>query len=314
MIPIGTYYIPQSREERELQFSAEMTQHQFEALECKLDESLIVTQLHSLDYLNRIRLSSGCSQTEVKKRLLNSWNTERLLRFTNNSFSGNSLSFAIQWAFPQIYYSAFSSILAYFEVVGFTERKHTTVIRKFGMLLDEGKYPSAISFYASGGKGNIQLHNINHTPGHEPIRFVSSDSDSVNNQICGFLRATRKIDLDNKKPDIKIRKKSGEGYKINFNSDDWEYVSTKFGFTGLLSLLYRKRLKSNYRDIDTFLSEHLDAKILFTAIVNVINMLNLIHETFIMKGIGVTRYNQIIDDIDYDFVQERKRKIVEILR
>ena len=37
MIPIGTYYIPQSREEKELKFSAEMTQHQLEALECKLD-------------------------------------------------------------------------------------------------------------------------------------------------------------------------------------------------------------------------------------------------------------------------------------
>lgn len=313
MIRIGTYYIPQSREEKELQFSAEMTQHQFEALEYILDESNIVSQLNSLDYLNNLRLSRGCDYSEVKKRLINSWNTERILRFTNDSYSGNSLSFAIQWAFPQIYYSAFSSMLAYFNVVGFTERKHTTVIRKFGMLLDEGKYPPAISFYSSGGKDNIQFHNITHTPGQDSIRFVRSDSNSVNNQICGFLRSTRKIDLDNKKSNIKIRKKSGKGFKSNFNRDDWEYVSQKLGFTNLLSLLYRKRLKSNYRDIDTFLSEHLDATILFASIVKVINIFNLIHEMFIMKGIGITRYNQILNDIDYSFVQERKSTIERII-
>lgn len=42
-------------------------------------------------------------------------------------------------------------------------------------------------------------------------------------------------------------------------------------------------------------------------------MFNLIHETFIWKGIGASRYNQIIENVDYDFVEERQRKIEKIL-
>lgn len=313
MIPTNTLYIPQSREEKELQFSAEMTQYQFEAIKCKLEEPTILTQLKNLDYINNIRMSHTCDYSDVEKWLKNSWNTERLLRFTRDSFTGNSLSFSIQWAFPQIYYSTFSSILAYFRVVGYTERSHTAVIRKFGIQIDEGKYPTAISFRAFGGKNNINFNDINLTPGYDPIRFVCSDPNSVDNQICQFLRATRKIDLKNKKSDIKINRSNGRGYKKNFNYDDWEVVSNRLGYTSLLSLLYRKRIKSNYRDIDTFLSEHLDAATLFNSIVYVVNIINLIHETFIIKGIDRIRYQQMLNRIDYDFVRERYRIIDSIL-
>jgi len=313
MSPLNVLYIPQSREEKELQFSAEMTQYQFEAIECKLEEPTVLTQLGNLDYLNNIQMSNSCDILDVEKWLKNSWNTERLLRFTRDSFTGNSLSFSIQWAFPQLYYSVFSSILAYYRVVGFTERSHSSVIRKFGMLTNEVKYPVAISFRAFGGKNNIIFTDTNLTPGYEAIRFVSTDPDSVNNQICQFLRSTRKIDLANKKSNIKIRNSKGTGNKSNFNHEDWENVSNKLGHTNLLSLLYRKRLKSNYRDIDTFLSEHLNATTLFNSIVNIANIFNLIHESYIIKAIGQTRYGEILNNIDYDFVLGRSIKINDML-
>lgn len=313
MININTSFIPRSREEMKLQFSAEMTQYQFEALECKLNESTIISLLNSLDYINNLRLSQTCNYIDVEKWLKNSWNTERLLRFTSDSFTGNSLSFSIQWAFPQIYYSAFSSILAYFRVVGFTERSHSAVIRKFGMLINDGKYPIAISFRAIGGKNNIIFNDINMKPGYDSIRFIRSDPESVNNQICQFLRSTRKIDLENKKSNVRIPKKNGKGYKKNFNQNDWEIVSSKLGYTSLLSLLYRKRLKSNYRDIDTFLSEHLDASTLFNSIIKITSCINLIHEVFVAKGIGLSRYNQIVNNINYDFVTNRFQVINSII-
>lgn len=305
MIRTNAIYIPESREEREMRFSAEMTQHQFEALECKMAQSSIISQLRTLGYIDEIRMSATCEITEVERWLINSWNTERLLRITKDSFTGNSLSFAIQWAFPQLYYSAFSSILAYFRVVGFTQRSHSGVIKKCGALINEGKYPTAISFRATGGKNDITFNDIAETPGQESIRFLRSDPDSVNNQICQFLRSTRKIDLDNKKPDVRIKRKNGRGNKKSFNQSDWEFVSSKLGYTNLLNLLYRKRIKSNYRDIDTFLSEHLDAPILFNSIIGIINSINLVHESFIAKCISKARFIQVVEGVNFEFVNSR---------
>ncbi len=306
-------YVPLSAEEQEMQYRAFMTQNQFEALECKLNESVIIEQLLGLDYINNIQLSSGCNINDVEKWLKNSWNTERLLRFTYESFDGKSLSFSIQWAFPQIYYSVFSLILAYFRVVGFTERSHSAVIKKIGQLFNEGKYPSIISFIATGGIRNITFNNIEMTSGYESIHFNRNDNNTINNQICQFLKTTRELELRNKKQNIKIPLRNRKGYKENFNQEDWEQVSSRLGYSNILSLLYRKRIKSNYRDIDTFLSEHLDADILFNSIIEIIGKMNIIHEIFVAKGIGLDRYFNIVTSINYDFVSERYEKINGII-
>ena len=301
----GVEYVPETREQRELRYSAEMTQNQFQAILSKCETATIINQLQTLPYMQQLRRSRIADIAEIGKWLKNGWNTENLIRFTHQSFNEDSLIFAIQWAFPQLYYSVFSTLLAYFETVGHTEKSHTSVLRKFGSLAETGRYPETISYLANGGIRNIHFHGVTESPGYQAIQFDVRKNDLIENQICHFLRSTRRIDLARKKEKFRIPKKSGKGNKKIFNDEDWEKVSDSLGYTSLLSLLYRKRIKSNYRDIDTFLSEHLNADSLFEAFIQIANGLNMIHETFIAKSIGLDSYNKIVSDLDYEFLKER---------
>jgi hypothetical protein len=110
--------------------------------------------------------------------------------------------------------------------------------------------------------------------------------DAVEGQVAQFLCATRRIDLDEKKGDIKIQNKGGTRRKA-FRPEDWAKVSAALGYTSIFSLLYRKRIKANYRDIDTFLHEELDAEALSLDLLNIVSTLNFVHEVFIAQAAGV---------------------------
>lgn len=301
----GVAYVPETEKEKLLRYSAQMTQNQFRAIQCRCQTKKVIEELATLDYLNRIHRARNATEGEIEKWLKNGWNTENLLRSTQELFDENSLIFAVQWAFPQLYYSVFSTILAFFVASGNTERTHAAVIKKMGSLIRENNYPSSLSFLADGGIKDIQISGVTVTPGYESIQFDVDNEELIENQIFQFLRSTRKIDLNNRKKSIRIRNASDSGYKTNFSSHDWGQVSTSLGLTSILSLIYRKRIKSNYRDIDTFLSEHLNADNLFDAFIQIADTMNLIHETFIAKAIGWNRYQQMIEELDYQFLNDR---------
>ncbi len=84
--------------------------------------------------------------------------------------------------------------------------------------------------------------------------------------------------------------------KANLNTKDKETVSKGLGYTTILSFLYRKRIKSNYRNADLFVYEKLNAKEIFDDIKYILNKLNLVNETYIMKSIGIKDYKQILQD------------------
>jgi len=287
-----------TREEHDLQVSADVTYKQFLAIATYFRHFNPIDDLLGMTYfqnLNRCRLYSRHS---VRKWLFNAWNTERILRFNSDLLQEDNNYFILQWSFPQIYYSAFSSTLAYFKTVGYTEESHTNVMKKFALLVTEDKYPNSIKFSCSGRKDAIIYHSIAFTDTPNAMELNIFDIESVMNKICQFLKTTRKIQIDEKRNDTNVKKKfktSNGQIKSRLTSYDWDEVSKMIGHTTLLNLLYRKRIKANYRDIDTFNFEGIRSYQINKCLVNIINTFNLIHEAMIYKSLGFDEYNTIYE-------------------
>ena len=281
------------------------TNNEFAALAIKIQPDAGLRELRQLPYFLSLAPRPFADASTIRNHLINGWNTERILRITANSLTADALPSGLQWGFPMAYYSVYSIALAYFKVAGYTESSHTSVIRKFGSLVAQGKYPQSVSFFASG---------------HRPCVFSGVKRDSrfstlskpcnaeeADKMIACFLSGTRKQDLEEKKKDLKLVTKSGKR-KRAFRSDDWSQVAERLGRTSLLSLLYRKRIKANYRDIDTFLSPKIDGTGIFSSLQQIVNSLNLIHEAMIARMTGVDEFEKLQSDLSSkDFPSIRKR-------
>ncbi|MBI9070137.1 MAG: hypothetical protein JEY94_00975 [Melioribacteraceae bacterium] len=303
-----------TREEEELIFKAKMTQIQFYALALKLQKSKILQELTLLKYFNEFKRSSTCDIKEVKKWIVNGWNTEYLLRINFKTLKGDALRNSLHWSFPQAYYSVYTICLAFFKVAGFTESSHTSVISKVGKLMYEGKYPNVISFLSDGGMKKISFTNINRVELPSTIYFAKTP-EVIDTHICQFLKSTREMDLDDRKVNIKCYTVKGKR-KVNFSELDWEKVSHNLGYTSIMSLLYRKRIKSNYRDIETFLCEELNVDEVYKYLIAITSSINIVHESFIMKGLGETQYislYQKLNDEIKEIIFKRSSAISKII-
>jgi len=296
-------------DDKDCSAAAVTTNNQFAALLAKLEPRSLISEVVSLPHFGGLKPARNYNFDEVKKWAVNGWNTERILGLTEMSLSSDALQSALQWGFPQAYYSAFTLMLAFFKVVGHTESTHTTVIKKFGSLVDQGKYPQAISFLATGYKP-FQFHGV--TFDNKFSTLIKPDNPTaVEKQIALFLSGTRKQDLVEKKMDFRLQTKAGKK-KRHFTPLDWQRVSEGLGNTSLLSLLYRKRIKANYREIDTFLNPHIDGANLFLALHRIVFCLNLVHEAFIAKSVGKAEYKKLTSQVssgDFHFVAARESLI-----
>lgn len=270
-------------ERDDVAMAARMTNIQFGAFARRLERERVLVELADLVARRRIERGRLCDPDEVTRWLLNGWNTEQLLRSNKRVLTDDALRHSLQWAFPQAYYSVFAVTLASFRAIGYTEESHGAVIRKFGAEARANKYPSSLCALADGyppvGLG-VGKHKLPHS-----LAYDSDDIDLVDAQLGQFLCATRRNDLKEKKGDIRVTTKSGARRKA-FPPQHWQLVSDALGLTSLLSLLYRKRIKANYRDIDTFLHDDLDAPQLYTNLVSIVSTINLVHEVIVWRALG----------------------------
>jgi hypothetical protein len=248
--------------------------------------------------------------------LKNSWNTENVLFHNRSIIQNTGQSFAMQWAFPQAYYSAFCSILAFFKSVGFTQSSHTQVLKEFGNLVAAGKYPQSISMYASGSKRSLTYHNINKPKIEKSIELDLKNPKTVDNQTCQFLKSTREIMSDNQAPKMKFKASNGKPRK-KLTAVMWDKVSDSIGHTTIMDLLYRKRIKANYLDIDTFNSKDFKAEEVLVNLCGVINKLNLVNETFVAKAIGIENFHKLLTNhlelVSNEIVEKRYQTLKTII-
>lgn len=298
-----------AQENQELWFRAEMTHRQFASLSHKLVSADIENEIINLDFfVNRLEKAKNLNIDEVEKWLKNSWNTENVLVQNKSIIENTGQSFAMQWAFPQAYYSTFGSLLAHFKALGYTQESHTAVLKNFSLLVEQNKFPESICFYCTGGKKNYEYVNIVKPNDVASMDFDTGNIKTIDNHICQFLKATREIKLDDKAPDLKF--KNGKGQKRKKLSPAmWQQVSNALGHTTIMDLLYRKRIKANYQDIDTFSSTQFKGLEVLTNISAVVSRLNLINETYIAKAIGIDNYeamlNRHLKKVNNDTVKTR---------
>jgi hypothetical protein len=297
--------------EEEPDWAAMMTSRQFVALESKLQLDAILPELASLSRPKSHRRQDEFDASSVVMWLRNGWSTEMLLRHNEAAFPSRGRAFALHWAFPQAYYSAFAIATAFFKARGSNEASHAAVIRRVGEDMKAKKYPKTMSFLALGGLPEILYLNIAKHPAACTLAFSRHDPDTVDTQIAQFLCSTRSQDLRSYKPKMKLKTKAGKPKK-SFTREDWDRVSERLGPTSILSLLYRNRIRANYGEIDTYLSEDLDTDAVFHALVHIVHCLNLVHEAHLCSVVGPEVYEQLSSTAkasDHVFLADRRKSV-----
>lgn len=266
--------------------AAEVTDRQFRALAARLDPERIVTELPQLRRVSDPTRGRLAEERAVTVWLSNAWNTERVMSLSDSVLE-DAGGAALQWTFPQAYYAAFAHVRAFLIASGQSETKHGPIQKNFGKMVLAGEYPTAMSFAATGTKKSLSCHGLD-SPGEafSPLDPLDeSDSGSVDRHIEGFLSSTRRSSLNQRKKNTTFRKSDGTPYK-NFSEAHWKRLSDNQGPTALLCLLYRKRVKSNYRDIDTFTAEGFDATGVFRSVRRIVGSLAFTHEAFVAAAMG----------------------------
>jgi uncharacterized protein (UPF0332 family) len=301
------------------QYGAEMTFKQFIALEYYLQFHDLMEETKSNSYFNKVSIAKNVDPNNVKKWIFNGWNTERILRANDSYFEIEDNYFALQWSFPQAYYSVFMLTLAYMTFNGQNTTSHAGVMDKFSEFAVSGKYPKPISFHCKGTKKNPEFVHIKKSPSLSTLELDLQSIGSCETQICQFLNSTRQILLDEKRNDKNVANSftTGKGknkrQKQNLSENEWQIVASKIKETNFLHLLYRKRIKSNYRDIDSFTYENLKAHSIHKSLIGIVKNLNFVHEMYIYKIIGSETYLQFYQEYtkgkEMDFLDRRFEKI-----
>ena len=292
----------------DVEFAAEMTRRQFAALRLKINRNSVLDELKNLKYFKKLRKSRKFETNIFSKWICNGWNTEHILRLTPTLFSDDELIYALQWAFPQSYYSVYTIFLGFLNTQGYQQTSHRSVLRLFGELISQSKFPKTVSFYAKN-VNPIEFVNITKYPTESSLYFDPSSDESIETQICQFLKATREMELKDRRIDMKkeFRTKKGK-LKRHLTKENWEKVSGNLGYTTVLNLLYRKRIKANYRDIEPFLSNNINAQEVYDNIIKITSLLNFIFEIYSARAIGFKNLNNVAEQLikkGYSFLEKR---------
>lgn len=254
---------------------------------------------------------------DFAKWLKNSWNTERVLRISHDLLQENS--FALQWSFPQAYYAVFCSLQALITAQGNSCQTHQTALKDFSAKIQQKMYPLCMSFSVSGGLSNFSFHNLAYDAKKQVLSYNQFDEESVISQIGHFLSSTRNKNIDEAKKEArsnnkKFRTKNG-AKPHRLTKEQSEEVAKKVENTTLLHLLYRKRIKSNYRDVDVFQSENLDASRINADLAYIVSRINFFHELFLSQIIGRQRFQEEYALFDpngeIDWLRKRIDKVIE---
>jgi hypothetical protein len=310
----GLVYSPKSDEETELWFKAKMTERQFQAISLKFSKLDFVKEIKSNSYFQKkLKVSSICKMEDVKKYLKNSLNTENVLISNELILQSSNNSFVMQWAFPQAYYSVFTSIVAFSKLIGITNDSHRHIINNYGKQYFFKHFPESIAYYVDGVKSDIKYFNISKPAGLDSMDFNEDDILTIDNQICQALKSTREMKFDEQVYFKKYKNPKGELYKSIPRKIRIE-VSNDIGFTTVLDFLYRKRIKANYRNIDTFSSDYFDGLLVLRHLCYIVDRLNFMSEMYIANCLGKKKYSELIKNLQISLTKNQQNRFEDILK
>jgi len=298
---VAALHIQVLREREETDWSALTTSNQFHALGLYANFCRQQVRMWT-DYVATLRTRSvdRIDVERVRHLTINAWNTEHLLELTRKSFNMQGDGFATQWAFPQAYYSVFNSTLASFACSGFTEKTHTGVCKNISEQACEGRLPNSLNVYADGGLNSITVVGMSSScQDFQSASMDVSDPENIKHHIITYLKSTRRRLLEDRKSSMKIKTKDGKKRKQRLNKDDWKRVSSALGKTSWLCMLYRKRIKSNYGDIDTYLSSDFNTARVLQGLSRFVCLFNFTNEINIINHLGVDQVRSWVPGRDY---------------
>lgn len=280
--------------------------------------------LKKIDFYNHIKIkNTGLNVDDCRKLLWNSWSTERAFRLTSEVETDEFYKYALHWHFPQAYYSVYLTMTAFHESQGIANDNHEKSIKLFGNSIKDGHYPEAISFYANGLQKEFEYFGLDLDPKFDKefngLKKIDS-SEKAEKQIGVFLKSTRKENAENKRKrgekEHSKRKEfqnaKGELVK-SFGKKHWDIIYKTIPETTLLNILYRLRLKANYRDIETFMNADIDFKQFHTCLGEIVSYLNFVHEAYLHKAIGDKDYKLIVDGFKGEYHKGRYENIAKLI-
>lgn len=238
----------------------------------------------------------GVNVESIKGTLFNGWNTESILRMNSILLNNKDNHFILQWSFPQSYYSIYMILCSLFKINNEEHNgSHKSVRDVFYNYVNSGRYPSSISVYCNGTIKYKKYKNL----------------DFLEFKLEELLKTTRDISLKNKK-EFEVNNKSSKFYqRKRFYESDWEEIDKNLTPTTILDYIYRKRIKSNYKDIDTYTMINEYSSESQQLLESIVYHFNLINEIFICKIVGKNKFLTLYDDFigsntNHGFLEDRK--------
>ena len=262
-------------------------------------------KLKKVPYYNGLKIqNSDFDLNQVRKLLWNSWSTEYAYRIGEKIDNEEYYKFSLHWNFPQAYYSAYLSMTAFHETQGIANDQHEKSIKLFGNSIKDKHYPLAISFHTTGSKDDFKYFYLSSFKGFPKDNSALTKIDCLEDaelQLATFLKTTRKQNANDKRERFKKQNdkrfhNSKNEFRKAFNKNHWDIIYTTIPVTSVFNLLYRLRIKANYRDIESFINADIDFKSFHSSLGDLISYMNFIHEAYIAKAIGIKEYEKILND------------------
>jgi hypothetical protein len=289
---------PDFQKKEDLKKRALVNKNQIDALSRYMCNKFDLEEITNSDLYLKAQCKRDQNTEEVFKYLRSAWNTEKIMAKELELLKEQNIYYMTQWLFPQAYYATFSVFLAFLKAVKATEVSHTAVLKKYSEYVKAEKLPMNLAFYSDGIKGNIAFGNIQCNEKTSSLAYNDSNDDSIANQICQFLKSTREIDLDSRKKEKrnKFITKTG-GVRKSLAKEQWQQISSDINVTSLLHLLYRKRIKANYQDVETFECPEIAADVICEGLLNIIKFFSITFEIFIGRVIGKERLFSFMQEV-----------------
>lgn len=294
----------EAEEKRKKAIPSQMFFNHFFAIDYHLQANTEKYRCKNVAYYNSLRLrNSDFSLDDCRKLLWNSWSTEYAFLLTGSVDSDEYYKFALHWNFPQAYYSVYLNMTAFHQTQGIANDQHEKSIKIFGNSIKDGHYPSAISFFAKGLHKQFEFHGLpdfqNITSDFNGLAKIRTPQDSQI-QIAKFLKSTREKNADHKREKLEQSKdrrffNANGNFRKSFTSYYWNLIYSTIPETTILNLMYRLRIKANYHDVESFINADIDFKVFHECLGRIIDYLNFVHESYLVKVIGATEYETILN-------------------
>lgn len=190
--------------------------------------------------------------------LFDKYHFQICIKLIANQIEKDDQTNLVQWLFPQAYYSVATVYHAYLRVVDQISNDHTGLINNYSRFLVDRKI-LCLGYYAEGPNGEIRAPRLSQLKPNSNYQYLNTPQD-IDGHIGSFLTSTNEGRLKERAEEIR------EKEKISRLSPRRHIEIGKVGgYTTIIHLLYRKRIKSNYKDIDIYLYPALDVNFFSSA-------------------------------------------------